>query len=310
MSTCKPGLFSRLKAGLSRTAGNFTSGVTAVFTKRKLDAAALEELEDLLIAADLGPAVANRVSGKLAADRFDREVEESEIKAALADVVTEILKPVAKPLVIDGAKRPHVILVVGVNGTGKTTTIGKIAHNLAAEGMTVVLAAADTFRAAAIEQLEIWGQRTGATVVRRDVGVDPAAVAYEGLLQAQAEGADVLLVDTAGRLQNKSNLMDELAKVVRVLGKLDEHAPHDCLLVLDATTGQNALRQVEVFSEVCNVTGLAMTKLDGTAHGGVLVALAERFALPVHFIGIGEGIDDLQPFEAEDFARAIAGSAD
>ncbi len=310
MSTGKPGLFSRLKVGLSRTAGNFTSGVTAAFTKRKLDAAALEEREDLLIAGDLGPAVANRVSGKLAADRFDREVEESEIKAALADVVTEILEPVAKPLVIDGAKRPHVILVVGVNGTGKTTTIGKIAHNLAAEGMTVVLAAADTFRAAAIEQLEIWGQRTGATVVRRDVGADPAAVAYDGLLQAQAEGADVLLVDTAGRLQNKSNLMDELAKVVRVLGKLNEDAPHDCLLVLDATTGQNALRQVEVFSEVCNVTGLAMTKLDGTARGGVLVALAERFSLPVHFIGIGEGIDDLQPFEAEDFARAIAGSAD
>ena len=307
MSEGKPGLFSRLKAGLSRTANNVTSGVTAVFTKRKLDAAALEELEDLLIAADLGPAVANRVSGRLA-DRFDREVDETEIKAALADVVTEILEPVAKPLVIDGAKRPHVILVVGVNGTGKTTTIGKIAHNLAADGKTVVLAAADTFRAAAIEQLEIWGQRTGATVVRRDVGADPAAVAYEGLHQAQAEGADVLLVDTAGRLQNKTNLMDELAKVVRVLGKLDADAPHDCLLVLDATTGQNALRQVEVFAEVCNVTGLAMTKLDGTARGGVLVALAERFALPVHFIGIGEGIDDLQPFEAEDFARAIAGS--
>ncbi|MDP6690453.1 MAG: signal recognition particle-docking protein FtsY, partial [Alphaproteobacteria bacterium] len=270
MSEGKSGLFSRLKAGLSRTAGNFTSGVTAVFTKRKLDAAALEELEDLLIAADLGPAVAARVSGKLAADRFDREVSENEVKAALAGVVTEILQPVAKPLLIDGAKRPHVILVVGVNGTGKTTTIGKIAHNLAAEGKSVVLAAADTFRAAAIEQLEIWGQRTGAAVVRRDVGADPAAVAYEGLQQAQAQNADVLLVDTAGRLQNKANLMEELAKVVRVLAKLDPDAPHDCLLVLDATTGQNALRQVEVFAEVCNVTGLAMTKLDGTARGGVL----------------------------------------
>ena len=310
MSGDKPGLFSRLKAGLSRTAGNFTTNLSSVFTKRKLDAAALEELEDLLIAADLGPAVAARVSGKLAADRFDKEISEDEIKSALAGVVTEILEPVARPLAIDQANRPQVILVVGVNGTGKTTTIGKIAHNLRSEGKSVVMAAADTFRAAAIEQLEIWGQRTGSTVVRRDAGADPAAVAYEGLQQAQAMGADVLLVDTAGRLQNKANLMDELAKVVRVLGKLDENAPHDCLLVLDATTGQNALRQVEVFAEVCNVTGLAMTKLDGTARGGVLVAVAERFALPVHFIGIGEGIDDLQPFAAADFARAVAGLND
>ena len=305
----QPSLFSRLKTGLSRTAGSFSTSLTAVFAKRKLDGAALEELEDLLIAADLGPAVAARVSGKLAADRFDKEISEDEIKAALADVMTDILEPVARPLRIDGARRPHVILVVGVNGTGKTTTIGKIAHNLAAEGKSVVLAAADTFRAAAIDQLQIWGDRTGAAVVRREVGADPAAVAYEGLKQAQARGADVLLVDTAGRLQNKSDLMDELAKVVRVLGKLDAGAPHDCLLVLDATTGQNALRQVEVFSEVCNVTGLAMTKLDGTARGGVLVAVAERFALPVHYIGIGEGIDDLQPFAAPDFARAVAGSS-
>ena len=222
--------------------------------------------------------------------------------------MTNILEPVARPLTISAEHRPHVILVVGVNGTGKTTTIGKIAHNLAAEGKSVVMAAADTFRAAAIDQLQIWGDRTGATVVRRDVGADPAAVAYEGLSRARELGADVLLVDTAGRLQNKSALMDELAKVVRVLGKLDDGAPHDCLLVLDATTGQNALRQVEVFSEVCNVTGLAMTKLDGTARGGVLVAVAERFALPVHYIGIGEGIDDLQPFAATDFARAVAGA--
>ncbi len=308
MSEEKPGLFSRLKTSLSRTAGSFSTSLTAVFTKRKLDRAALEELEDLLIAADLGPAVAARVSGRLAADRFDKEISEDEIKAALADVVMDILAPVALPLRIDGAHRPHVILVVGVNGTGKTTTIGKIAHNLAADGKSVVLAAADTFRAAAIDQLQIWGDRTGAAVVRRDVGSDPAAVAYEGLKQAQEQDADVLLVDTAGRLQNKSDLMDELAKVVRVLGKLDEDAPHDCLLVLDATTGQNALRQVEVFSAVCNVTGLAMTKLDGTARGGVLVAVAERFALPVHYLGIGEGVDDLQPFTAADFARAIAGS--
>ena len=307
MSEGKTGLFARLKAGLNRTAGSIGASLTTVFTKRKLDAAALEELEDLLIAADLGPAVAARVSGKLAADRFDKEVSEDEIKTALAGVVTEILEPVAKPLSLDGGNRPHVILVVGVNGTGKTTTIGKIAHNLQAQGKSVVMAAADTFRAAAIEQLEIWGQRTGATVVRRDVGADPAAVAYEGMRLAQDQNADVLLVDTAGRLQNKATLMDELAKIVRVLGKLDEEAPHDCLLVIDATTGQNALRQVEVFSEVCNVTGLAMTKLDGTARGGVLVAVAERFALPVHFIGIGEGIEDLQPFAAADFARAVAG---
>jgi len=308
VSDKKPGLFSRLKAGLSRTAGSIGSSVAAVFTKRKLDAAALEELEDLLIAADLGPAVAARVSRKLAEDRFDKEISEDEIKAALAQVVTDILEPVARPLTISPEHRPHVILVVGVNGTGKTTTIGKIAHNLADEGKLVVMAAADTFRAAAIDQLQIWGDRTGATVVRRDVGADPAAVAYEGLSRAQELGADVLLVDTAGRLQNKSALMDELAKVVRVLGNLDDDAPHDCLLVLDATTGQNALRQVEVFSEVCNVTGLAMTKLDGTARGGVLVAVAERFALPVHYIGIGEGIDDLQPFAATDFARAVAGA--
>ena len=307
MSVDKPRLFARLKTGLNRTAGNIGNSLTAVFTKRKLDSAALEELEDLLIAADLGPTIAASVSGKLAEDRFDKEICEDEIKSALADVVADILLPVAHPLRIDAENRPHVILVVGVNGTGKTTTIGKIAHNLTSDGKSVVLAAADTFRAAAIDQLQIWGERAGATVVRRDVGTDPAAVAYEGLQTAQARNADVLLVDTAGRLQNKSNLMDELAKVARVLDKLDEGAPHDCLLVLDATTGQNVLQQVEVFSKVCNVSGLVMTKLDGTARGGVLVAVAERFSLPVHYIGIGEGIDDLQPFAAREFARAVTG---
>ena len=307
MNVDKPRLFSRLKTGLNRTAGNIGNSLPAVFTKRKLDSAALEELEDLLIAADLGPTIAASVSGKLAEDRFDKEICEDEIKSALADVVADILLPVAHPLRIDAENRPHVILVVGVNGTGKTTTIGKIAHNLTSDGKSVVLAAADTFRAAAIDQLQIWGERAGATVVRRDVGTDPAAVAYEGLQTAQARNADVLLVDTAGRLQNKSNLMDELAKVARVLDKLDEGAPHDCLLVLDATTGQNVLQQVEVFSKVCNVSGLVMTKLDGTARGGVLVAVAERFSLPVHYIGIGEGIDDLQPFAAREFARAVTG---
>ena len=307
MSVGKPRLFARLKTGLNRTVGNIGNSLTAAFTKRKLDSAALEELEDLLIAADLGPTIAASVSGKLAEDRFDKEICEDEIKSALADVVADILLPVAHPLRIDAENRPHVILVVGVNGTGKTTTIGKIAHNLTSDGKSVVLAAADTFRAAAIDQLQIWGERAGATVVQRDLGADPAAVAYEGLQTAQARNADVLLVDTAGRLQNKSNLMDELAKVARVLDKLDEGAPHDCLLVLDATTGQNVLQQVEVFSKVCNVSGLVMTKLDGTARGGVLVAVAERFSLPVHYIGIGEGIDDLQPFAAREFARAVTG---
>ena len=307
MNVDKPRLFARLKTGLNRTVGNIGNSLTAAFTKRKLDSAALEELEDLLIAADLGPTIAASVSGKLAEDRFDKEICEDEIKSVLADVVADILLPVAHPLRIDAENRPHVILVVGVNGTGKTTTIGKIAHNLTSDGKSVVLAAADTFRAAAIDQLQIWGERAGATVVRRDVGTDPAAVAYEGLKTAQARNADVLLVDTAGRLQNKSNLMDELAKVARVLDKLDEGAPHDCLQVLDATTGQNVLQQVEVFSKVCNVSGLVMTKLDGTARGGVLVAVAERFSLPVHYIGIGEGIDDLQPFAAREFARAVTG---
>ena len=307
MNVDKPRLFARLKTGLNRTVGNIGNSLTAAFTKRKLDSAALEELEDLLIAADLGPTIAASVSGKLAEDRFDKEICADEIKSALADVLADILLPVAHPLRIDAENRPHVILVVGVNGTGKTTTIGKIAHNLTSDGKSVVLAAADTFRAAAIDQLQIWGERAGATVVRRDVGTDPAAVAYEGLQTAQARNADVLLVDTAGRLQNKSNLMDELAKVARVLDKLDEGAPHDCLLVLDATTGQNVLQQVEVFSKVCNVSGLVMTKLDGTARGGVLVAVAERFSLPVHYIGIGEGIDDLQPFAAREFARAVTG---
>jgi len=307
MNVDKPRLFARLKTGLNRTVGNIGNSLTAAFTKRKLDSAALEELEDLLIAADLGPTIAASVSGKLAEDRFDKEICEDEIKSALADVVADILLPVAHPLRIDAENRPHVILVVGVNGTGKTTTIGKIAHNLTSDGKSVVLAAANTFRAAAIDQLQIWGERTGATIVQRDLGADPAAVAYEGLQTAQARNADVLLVDTAGRLQNKSNLMDELAKVARVLDKLDEGAPHDCLLVLDATTGQNVLQQVEVFSKVCNVSGLVMTKLDGTARGGVLVAVAERFSLPVHYIGIGEGIDDLQPFAAREFARAVAG---
>ena len=309
MSERKAGFFSRLRQGLSRSAGQLTGNITGLFTKRKLDEAALEELEELLIAADLGPAVAARVTANLAATRFNKEVTDEEIRAALAETVGVILAPVAEPMQVDPGHRPHVVLVVGVNGSGKTTTIGKIANQMQRSGKRVMLAAADTFRAAAIEQLEVWGERTGTPVVRRDVGADPAAVAYEAIERARAENMDVLIVDTAGRLQNKADLMAELAKVVRVMKKLDDSAPHDVLLVLDATTGQNALRQVEVFREVCDVTGLAMTKLDGTARGGVLVAVAEKFRLPVHFIGVGEGVDDLQPFEPDDFARALAGLA-
>ena len=297
----------RLRAGLGRSAGSLGQSLAGTFGKRRLDEAALAELEELLIAADLGPAVAAEVAGRLRERKFDAEIEPREVREALAEVVAERLAPVALPLNIDPAHRPHVVLVVGVNGTGKTTTVGKMARHLAAAGQRVVLAAGDTFRAAAIEQLQIWGQRTGATVVARGVGSDAAAVAFEALQKARAEGADVLLIDTAGRLQNKDNLMAELAKIGRVIAKLDYTAPHDVLLVLDATTGQNALSQVEVFGEVAAVTGLAMTKLDGTARGGVLVALATRFGLPVHFIGVGEAADDLQPFEPEEFARALAG---
>jgi fused signal recognition particle receptor len=307
MTEKKAGFFARLKSGLSRTSGNLTSGIGDLFTKRKLDQTALDDLEDLLIGADLGPNVAAKVTGRLAENRFDKEVSDDEVREALGQVVEEILAPVAAPLAIDPENRPHVILVVGVNGTGKTTTIGKIANSLKAADKKVVLAAADTFRAAAIDQLKIWGERTNCEVITREVGADPAAVAYEAMAAAKDAGADVLLIDTAGRLHNKSDLMAELEKIVRVIGKQDQTAPHSVLLVLDATTGQNALRQVEVFTEVANVTGLAMTKLDGTARGGVMVAVADRFAIPIHLIGIGEAIDDLQPFDATEFAQAIAG---
>jgi fused signal recognition particle receptor len=307
--TEKGGWLSRLKQGLSRSAGGLGENITGLFTKRKLDQAALDELEDLLIAADLGPVVAAEVTGRLAATRFGKEVSEREIKGALAEVVRGILEPVAAPLHIDAENQPHVVLVVGVNGTGKTTTIGKVARQLAQHDQKVTVAACDTFRAAAIEQLKVWADRAGARFVSRGEGADPAAVAYEAVEQARRDGSDVLLIDTAGRLQNKQHLMAELEKVIRVVRKLDATAPHGTLLVLDATTGQNALNQVEVFRQVCNVTGLAMTKLDGTARGGVLVAVAQRFGLPVHFIGVGEGADDLRPFDAEEFAKALTGLA-
>jgi fused signal recognition particle receptor len=299
--------FERLRSGLSKTSTKLTDGITSVFTKRKLDAAMLEELEDLLIQADLGLDTASRVSEALAVGRFNKDISPEEVKAVLAEEVERILRPVAKPLAIDTSHVPHVILVVGVNGTGKTTTIGKLARNFAAEGRRVMLAAGDTFRAAAIEQLKIWGERTGSAVVAAEIGADAAGVAYDALRRAREEGCPVLIIDTAGRLQNKANLMAELEKIVRVIKKFDASAPHTVLLTLDATTGQNALNQVEIFRQTAGVTGLIMTKLDGTARGGILVAIAAKYGLPVHAIGVGESAEDLQPFDARDFARAIAG---
>ena len=302
----KLGWFQRLKAGLTKTSAKLSQDIAGIFTKRKLDAESLQELEDLLIQADLGVETAARITSALAKGRFDKEIATEEVRAVLAAEVERALAPVAKPLRIEGDHKPHVILVTGVNGTGKTTTIGKLAHRLAAEGRTVTLAAGDTFRAAAVEQLKIWGARTGAEVVARETGADAAGLAFDALKQAREKKSDVLLIDTAGRLQNKQALMDELEKVIRVLRKLDPSAPHQVLLVLDATTGQNALNQVEIFKDKAGVTGLVMTKLDGTARGGILVAISAKFGLPVHAIGIGEGIEDLAAFDAGEFARAIA----
>ncbi len=303
----KGGWLSRLRAGLSRSSGKLGDGIAGIFTKRKLDDAALEELEELLITSDLGVATAARLTANLAKSRFDKEVAPEEVRGALAEDIARVLTPVAKPLSPDPAQRPHVVLVTGVNGSGKTTTIGKLAAQWRGEGKRVRLAAGDTFRAAAIEQLKIWGERTGCPVVAKAPGADAAGLAYEALETARSEGDDILLIDTAGRLHNRSELMAELEKVIRVIRKLDPSAPHDCLLVLDATTGQNAHAQVETFKELVEISGLVITKLDGSARGGVLVALAERFGLPVHAVGVGEGIDDLRPFDARDFARALVG---
>ena len=302
------GFLSRLKEGLTRSTQKLTTGITAVFTKRKLDDAALEELEELLIGADLGPDAAARIIASFRASRFGREVTDAEVKAALSEEIAAILQPVALPLVIDRTLRPHVVLVVGVNGTGKTTTIGKLALQYKQEGMRAVLVAGDTFRAAAVEQLQVWGGRTGAPVVSGPPNSDAAGLAFDALTQARADGADVLLIDTAGRLHNKAALMEELAKVIRVLRKQDATAPHSVLLVLDATTGQNAVEQVRVFSDMVAVTGLVVTKLDGSARGGIVVALAEAFGLPVHAVGVGEQAGDLRPFDAMDFARGLVGA--
>lgn len=301
------GWLGRLREGLSKSSRSLTSSITDIFTKRKLDKETLQELEDILIQADLGVDAALRITDKLAEARLNREITPEDVRAVLADEITEILRPVAVPLKLRSDCKPYVILVVGVNGTGKTTTIGKLASGFTTDGLSVMLAAGDTFRAAAIEQLKVWGERTGSAVIARDIGADAAGLAYDALHQARAEARDVLLIDTAGRLQNKTHLMAELEKVVRVIRKQDETAPHAVLLTLDATTGQNAISQVEMFQKAAGVTGLVMTKLDGTARGGILVAIAARFGLPIHAIGVGEGIDDLQPFDATAFARAIAG---
>lgn len=300
------GWFARLKAGLTKTSSRLSDGITSVFTKRKLDAETLEELEDLLIQSDLGVETATRITEALSKGRHDKDIAPDEVRAVLAAEVERVLAPLAKPLELPAGHKPAVILFVGVNGTGKTTTIGKLARRFAREGRQVMIAAGDTFRAAAIDQLKVWGDRAGADVISREVGADAAGLAFDALTAARDRGADVLLIDTAGRLQNKQGLMDELEKIVRVLRKIDPTAPHHVLLVLDATTGQNALQQVEVFKDRAGVTGLVMTKLDGTARGGVLVAISAKFGLPVHAIGIGEGPDDLQPFTADAFARAIA----
>jgi fused signal recognition particle receptor len=298
---------SRLKAGLSRSSASIGQGIVDIFAKRKLDAAALDDLEDLLIQADLGLAAATRIREAVGRGRYDKAIEPREVRAILAAEVERVLEPVARPLVVEATKKPFVILVVGVNGSGKTTTIGKLAAKFVSDGLKVTLAAGDTFRAAAIEQLRLWAERVGANIVAREQGADAAGLAFDAINAARADGSDVLLMDTAGRLQNRTELMGELEKVIRVMKKVAPDAPHAVLLVLDATVGQNALSQVEIFGRIAGVTGLVMTKLDGTARGGILVAIAEKFALPVHFIGVGESVEDLEPFAARDFAHAIAG---
>jgi fused signal recognition particle receptor len=297
----------RLSSGLKRSSNSLGSAVADLVTKRKLDRAMLEDIEDVLLRADLGTEVAARIAAAVGVGRYDKTISADDVKSVVAAEVEKVLVPVAKPLVIDETQKPFVVLVVGVNGSGKTTTIGKLAAKLSAEGRKVMLVAGDTFRAAAIEQLKIWGERTRSPVIAGKQGSDSASVAFNALNAARAGKLDVLLVDTAGRLQNKAELMNELEKVVRVIKKVDTSAPHAVLLVLDATVGQNALSQVEAFHRTAGVTGLVMTKLDGTARGGILVALAEKHKLPVHFIGVGEGIDDLAAFTARDFAQAIAG---
>ncbi|OJU24690.1 MAG: signal recognition particle-docking protein FtsY [Nitrobacter sp. 62-13] len=303
----KQSWWRRLSGGLKRTSTSIGTAVADLVTKRKLDRAMLDDIEDVLLRADLGTAVAERIAAAVGEGRYDKAISADEVKTVVATEVEKVLAPVAQPLVIDETQKPFVILVVGVNGSGKTTTIGKLAAKLSAEGRKVMMAAGDTFRAAAIDQLKVWGERTGSPVIAGAQGSDSASLAFNALTEARNDRRDVLLIDTAGRLQNKAELMNELEKMVRVIRRVDESCPHAVLLVLDATVGQNALSQVEAFHRTAGVTGLVMTKLDGTARGGILVALAEKHKLPVHFIGVGEGVDDLAPFTARDFARAVAG---
>ncbi len=302
------GFFTRLKEGLSRSTQKLTGGITAALTKKRLDDEALDALEEALISADLGPAAAEQIIAEFRRTRFGQDVTDDEVKQALSREIATMLEPVAIPLEIDRTLKPHVILVVGVNGTGKTTTIGKLAQIYRRDGMRAIMVAGDTFRAAAVEQLQVWGERTGAPVIAGAPGADPAGLAFDALNRARAEQADVLLIDTAGRLHNKGALMEELAKIIRVIQKQDPTAPHSTLLVLDATTGQNAMEQVRVFKELVDITGLVVTKLDGSARGGIVVALAQAFGLPVHAVGVGETADDLRPFEAIDFARGLVGA--
>jgi fused signal recognition particle receptor len=300
--------WKRLSGGLKRTSSSLGGAIAGLVTKRKLDAETVEELEHELIRADLGPEFAGRIASAFAEGRFDKAIAADDVKTLLAGEIEKVLSPVAKPLEVTA--KPFIVLVAGVNGSGKTTTIGKLAAKFRAEGKSVMLVAGDTFRAAAIDQLKIWGERTGASVMAREPGADAAGLAFDALGAAKTQGVDIVLVDTAGRLQNRAELMSELEKMVRVMRKVQPLAPHAVLLVLDATVGQNALSQVDIFGKIAGVTGLVMTKLDGTARGGILVAIAARFGLPVHFIGVGEGVDDLQPFTARDFARAIVGLED
>ena len=304
------GWFSRLSKGLSKSSNKLGQSITDVFTKRKLDQDALDELEDILIMSDMGPKTAAKIVSSFAENRFDKEIDENEIKEALAENVSNILQPVTQPLDITAAEnKPFVMLVCGVNGAGKTTTIGKLAHDYhIKQHKKVMIAAADTFRAAAVDQLEVWADRARVPLIKKDIGSDPAAVAFEALEKAKTDDVDLLMIDTAGRLQNEANLMEELAKIIRVIKKQDETAPHAVVLVLDSTTGQNAHSQVQNFKDVVDLTGLVVTKLDGSAKGGVVVSLAEEFGLPIHAVGVGEKIEDLSPFKAEEFAKALVGA--
>jgi len=303
----KSGWVSKLKSGLSKSSNKLNDGLKDIFVRKKLDDQTLEELEDLLISADLGAQTASVITENLAKNKFDKVVTEEEVKQELASSIAAILQNVAKPLEISQEHKPHVIIMCGVNGTGKTTTIGKLASNYTAEGKKVIIAACDTFRAAAVEQLEVWSKRSSCQIIKGKEGVDPASVAYEAYEIAKNDNADILIIDTAGRLQNKKNLMEQLTKIIRVIKKLDESAPHSSIIVLDATTGQNANSQVKVFKEMVDLNGIIVTKLDGTAKGGVVVSLAKQFGLPIHAIGVGEGIDDLKPFNAESFANSLVG---